>query len=46
MHLTELHFNAIAENLTTTLEELGVQKDLIDEVIGVCLSVKDDVLNK
>ena len=46
MNLTEEHFNAVAENLVDTLQELSVPQNLIDQVVGVALSVKDDVLNK
>ena len=46
MQLTEVHFNAIAESLVATLEELSVPQDYIDEVIDMALSVKDDVLNR
>ncbi len=46
MNLTEEHFNAVAENLVGTLQELSVPQNLIDQVVGVALSVKDDVLNK
>ena len=46
MNLTEEHFGAVAENLVNTLKELSVPQELIDEVVAVCLSVKDDVLNK
>jgi hemoglobin len=46
MNLTEEHFNAVAECLVGTLEELNVPQELIDEVVAVALSVKDDVLNK
>jgi len=46
MQLTEVHFNAIAESLVATLEELSVPQDYIDEVIDIALSVKDDVLNR
>lgn len=45
MKLTEEHFNAVAENLVETLKELSVPQEYIDEIIAVCLSVKDDVLN-
>ncbi len=45
MNLNEGHFNAVAENLVETLQELEVPQEYIDEIIGVCLSVKDDVLN-
>jgi hemoglobin len=46
MNLTEEHFNAVAENLVSTLEELNVPQQHIDGIVEVCLSVKDDVLNK
>lgn len=46
MHLTDYHFNAIAEDLIATLAELGLSKALIDEVIQIVLTVKDDVLNR
>lgn len=46
MNLTEEHFNAVAENLVGTLEELSVPQTIIDEVVTIAVSVKDDVLNK
>lgn len=46
MNLTEEHFNAVAECLVGTLEELTVPQELIDQVVTVAVSVKDDVLNK
>lgn len=46
MHLTEVHFNAVAECLVGTLKELNVSEDDINAVVKVALSVKDDVLNK
>lgn len=46
MNLTDEHFNAVAENLVGTLEELSVPQNLIDGVVDIALSVKDDVLNK
>ena len=45
MALTETHFNAVAESLVATLKELDVPAEIIDEIVAVCLSVKDDVLN-
>ena len=45
MHLTEKHFGAVAENLVSTLHELSVPQEIIDEIVGIALSVKDDVLN-
>ncbi len=46
MNLTEEHFGAVAENLVNTLQELSVPQSMIDEIVGIALSVKDDVLNK
>ncbi len=46
MNLTEEHFTAVAEALVGTLEDLSVPQDLIDEVVAIALSTKDDVLNK
>ncbi len=46
MKLTEEHFNAVAENLVSTLKELDVPEESINEVVNIALSVKDDVLNK
>lgn len=45
MNLTEEHFAAVAECLISTLQELSVPQAIINEIIAVCLSVKDDVLN-
>ncbi|MBA3699757.1 MAG: group 1 truncated hemoglobin [Planctomycetes bacterium] len=44
--LTEADFNAVAENLVATLKDFNVKQDLIDEVVAIALSVKDEVLNK
>jgi len=46
MKLNETHFNAVAENLVATLQELNVAQEYIDEIVAIALSVKDDVLNK
>lgn len=45
MNLEEGHFNAVANHLVATLQELEVDQAYIDEVVKVCLSVKNDVLN-
>jgi hemoglobin len=42
--LNEDHFNAVAENLSLTLQELNVPSNLHDEVMAVVGSTKDDVL--
>jgi hemoglobin len=46
MHLTEEHFNAVAGHLVATLTELNVNQDLIDEVVTIAVSTRDDVLNR
>ena len=46
LDLTEADFNAIAGHLVATLQELGVKQKLIDEVIAVVATTKNDVLNK
>ena len=46
MNLDEDHFNAVAEALVGTLEELNVPQEHIDSIVGIAVSVKDDVLNK
>ena len=45
MSLTEEHFTAVAEALVDTLNDLEVPQAEIDEIVGVAVSVKDDVLN-
>lgn len=45
MNLSEGHFNAVAEDLIATLEELDVPQARIDEVIAVVATTKNDVLN-
>jgi hemoglobin len=44
MNLTEDHFNAVAGHLVATLQELNVAQELIDEVVAVALTTKDDVI--
>lgn len=46
LELKEEHFNAVAENLQKTLEELKVSKELVGEVMSVAASTKDAVLNR
>ena len=45
MKLTEEHFTAVAEALVGTLNDLDVPQAEIDEIVGIAVSVKDDVLN-
>jgi hemoglobin len=44
--LNETHFAAVAEHLQKTLEELNVKKELIDQVMAIVASVKDQVLHR
>ena len=44
--LNDGHFDAVAGHLQATLEELGVDSDLVQEVISVAGSTRDDVLNR
>lgn len=44
--LNETHFNAVAEHLQSTLVELNVKKELIDQVMGIAAGAKDAVLNR
>lgn len=46
MQLSEEHFSAVAGHLVSTLEDLKVPQNLIDEVVKIAMSTKDDVLNK
>jgi len=46
MHLTEAHFGAVAGHLVSTLQELNVAQELIDEVLVIVGSTKADVLNQ
>jgi len=46
MNLTEVHFNAVMENLGATLTELGVPAELIGEAAAIALSVKGDVVSR
>ena len=42
--LNDIHFDAIAENLELTLNELGVAPALIDQVIATVETTRSDVL--
>ncbi len=44
--LNDSHFNAVAEHLGGTLQELGVAAPLIQQVLQTAESVRKDVLNK
>ena len=46
MGLTDVHFNAIAEHLQSTLVELKVPKATIDRILAIVETTRDDVLNR
>ncbi|MGB0719617.1 MAG: group I truncated hemoglobin [Bdellovibrionales bacterium] len=44
MGLNDTHFDAVAENLQSTLDELGVEKELSDEVMHMVSATREAVL--
>jgi hemoglobin len=44
--LDDSHFDAVAEHLQATLQDLGVTPDLVAEVMGIAAGTRDDVLNR
>ena len=46
MGLDDSHFDAVVENLGATLIELDVPKELIDEVVAICETTRNDVLGR
>jgi hemoglobin len=44
--LGDAHFDAVAGHLRATLEELGVQKALVDEAITAIGGMRDEVLGR
>ena len=44
--LNDTHFDAVAENLATTLREMGVAEDLVTQVLAVCETTRNDVLGR
>lgn len=46
MGLTDVHFDAVVQNLGTTLAELNVPADLIQEVAAAAETLRADVLNR
>lgn len=44
--LNDDDFNAVAENLVGTLKELGVAQELIDQVVALVETTRDDVLGR
>ncbi len=46
MGLNDSHFDAVVENLADSLNELGVNDELIGEVAGIAESIREDILCK
>jgi hemoglobin len=46
MDLTDVHFNAIAEHLQSTLAELKVPKATIDRILAIVETTRSHVLNR
>lgn len=46
MGLSDEHFDAVLENLGTTLKDIGVDDALIAESAQVVESTRSDILNK
>jgi hemoglobin len=44
--LSDAHFDAVAGHLQATLEELGVERPLIDEVLALIGGTRNDVLSR
>lgn len=44
--LNDSHFDAVVENLGSTLKELGVPDELINEAAGIAETTRNDVLGK
>ncbi len=44
--LNDSHFDAVAENLGKTLQEMGVAQNLIDQVLVIAESTREDVLGR
>ena len=46
MGLDDSHFDAVVENLGATLIELNVHQELINEVVAICETTRNDVLGR
>lgn len=44
--LSDVHFDRVAKHLKTSMAELGVDHDLIDQAIKIVASTRNDVLNR
>ena len=46
MDLNDGHFIAVAGHLSDTLNQMGVPVELIDEILTIAESVRDDILDR
>ncbi|KAI8908899.1 globin-like protein [Gorgonomyces haynaldii] len=46
LHLTDVHFDAVLENMGRAMKELGVADDLIQQVAAIAATTRDDVLGR
>ena len=46
MNLSDQHFDAVADNLAATLQELAVSPDLVQEVLGLVETLRNEVLSR
>jgi hemoglobin len=46
MGLTDDHFDAVVDELTNAMDEMGVEEKDIEAVIGTVEGLRDDVLDK
>lgn len=46
MGLDDSHFDAVVEDLGATLESLNVPQELINEVVAICETTRNDVLGR
>jgi len=44
--LNDSHVDAVIENLGTTLQELNVADEDIQDIVNIANSVRDDILNR
>lgn len=46
LHLTDEHFNRVAKHLSDAMLYLGVKQNLVDQVLAVAETTRDDVLGR
>jgi hemoglobin len=46
LKLTDQHFDAVGENLAAAMKSLSVKQDLIDQVIAIAETTRNDVLGR